>query len=411
MAQGIGNDEKLLKGSFVTALHRLDEHFTITGYSQRVSADYIRVVKHFCYWHAQYFAQREVDDLIIKEFLDHLPSCHCPVSGRGSYRLCHAAVYHFLSVLRDTGLASHACETVLVEDDVLQRFQEYLRQVRGITKSSAALYVRHLRPLLQSIHVEGAFAFHSLTAREVEGFVAKRATQCKPATVKLFCTSLRAFFRFLRLTGEIEIPLENAVPTVPNWSLSNIPKYLPEEQITAFLSSFDVNTLLGLRNKAMALLMATAGLRAGEVASLMFEDIDWRKSSIRVRNTKSRRIDHLPLATKTGETLATYLGRKPQTKTRHIFVSLTAPTGRPLTASAVGIAMRRAFKRCSPDKTAHGTHVLRHRLATRMLSKGATFKEIADVLRHRNIETTAIYAKVDLKSLINAALPWPEVTI
>ena len=411
MEQKIGKDREVLEGSFTTAISRLSENLSATGYAQRVSGDYIRVVKHFCYWHTHDAASREVDESRIEEFFEHLASCTCPVPGRGSYRLCHAAVSHFLTVLREMGLTPPACRSALPEDEVLQAFQEYLTQVRGTVETSASLYARHVRPFLKGIYTDGKFAFHAVTVRDVEASVACRATRYKPQTVKLYCTSLRAFFRFLRLTGEIEIPLEDAVPTVPHWSLSSIPKYLKEEQVTAFLSSFDVNSTVGLRNRAMALLMATAGLRAGEVANLKLEDIDWRKSSIRLHNTKSRRIDYLPLASEIGEALVAYLKRRPQTEARHVFVSHGTPAGRPLTAYAVSAAMRRAFRRCYPGEHAHGTHVLRHSLATGMLMKGASFKEIADVLRHRSIETTAIYAKVDINGLTHVALPWPEVTI
>lgn len=411
MEQEIGNDREVLEGSFTAALRRLGEKLSATGYAYQVSEEYIRVVKHFCYWRAQHAAPRVVDESRIKEFIDHLASCTCPVPGRGSYRLCHAAVRHFLTVLREMGLAPPVCRPVLPEDEVLQAFQDHLTRVRGTVETSALLYARHLRPFLQGIYIGGKFAFHAVTVRDVEASVARMATKYKPETVKLYCTSLRAFFRFLRLRGEIELPLEDAVPTVPHWSLSSIPKHLREEQVTAFFSSFDVNTTVGLRNRAMAFLMATAGLRVGEVANLKIEDIDWRKSSIRLQSTKSRRIDYLPLASKAGEALAAYLKRRSQTETRHIFVTLTTPVGRPLAADAVRAAMRRAFKRCYPGEPARGTHVLRHSLATGMLTKGATFKEIADILRHRNIETTAIYAKVDLKGLTHAVLPWPEVTI
>jgi len=411
MEQNIGKNTDVLGGSFTAALRRFGENLSATGYSHQVSADYIRVVKHFCYWYAQHAAPKEVDESTIQEFLDHLASCSCPVSGWNSDRLCHAALNHFLTVLREMGFAPPAFRPVFPEDEVLKTFQEHLTQVRGTTKTSALLYARHLRPFLRGIHTEGKFAFHAITARDVEAFVTSMAMRHKPKTVKLCCSSLRAFFRFLRLTGKIEILLENAVPTVPNWSLSSIPKYLTEDHVLAFLSSFEVNNTIGLRNRAMALLMATAGLRAGEVANLKIEDIDWRKSSIRVHNTKSHHIDYLPLASNVGEALAAYLKRKPQTETRHVFVRLITPIGMPLTASAISAAMRRAFKRCYPGEPAHGTHTLRHSLATSMLTKGATFKEIADVLRHRNIETTAIYAKVDLKNLANATLSWPEVMI
>ena len=411
MEKEIGKDSEISDGSFVAALRGLGDKLSATGYAYRVTVEYIRVAKHFCYWHAQHVDPREVDESRIKEFLDHLASCTCPVSGRGSHRLCQAAVHHFLSILREMGLAPPIRRSVLPEDEVLQAFQDHLTKVRGTVESSALLYTRQLRPFLQSICTNGKFAFHAITVREVEASVAHRAMRYKPKTVKSYCSSLRAFFRFLRLTGKIELPLEDAVPKVPHWSLSSIPKYLKEEQVKTFLSSFNVNTTVGLRDRAMAFLMATAGFRAGEVANLKLEDIDWRKSSIRLDNTKSRRTDYLPLASNAGVALAAYLKRRPQAETRHVFVSLITPIGRSLSADTVRAAMRRAFTRCFPGGPAHGTHVLRHSLATAMLAKGATFKEIADVLRHRNIETTAIYAKVDLKGLINVALPWPEVTI
>lgn len=410
MEQRIGQDREVSEGSVTAAVRRLEENFSAAGYSLRVSEDYLRVVKHFCYWHAQH-ASAAVDESTIEEFFEHLASCGCPVSGRGSYRLCHAALGHFLTVLREMGLAPPGSSSVLPEDEVLQTFREYLTKVRGAVETSACVYVRHLRPFLQGIYTDGRFAFHAITVRDVEAFVVRLASRYKPKTVKTYCTSLRAFFRFLRLTGEIEIPLEDAVPTIPDWKLSSIPKYLREEQVRAFLSSFNRETTVGIRDQAMALLMATAGLRAGEVAGLKIEDIDWRNSSIRLDNTKSRSIDYLPLVSKTGEALAAYLKRRPQAETRHVFVTLMTPVGRPLTASAVRTAMRKAFGRCYPGEPTHGTHVLRHSLATGMLAKGATFKEIADILRHRHIETTAIYAKVDLNGLAHVALPWPEVTI
>jgi site-specific recombinase XerD len=411
MEEKIGKERDVTEGSFTEALHRLSENLSATGYAPVVSADYIRVVKHFCYWHARHAPQRKVDESRINEFFEHLPSCTCPVSGRGGYRLCYAALGHFLSVLREMGIAPPVTKAVLPEDEVLKAFQEHLTKVRGTAETSALLYARHLRLFLQGIYTDGKFDFHALTVKDVEASVVQKATRCKPKTVKLYCTALRALFRFLRLRGEIELPLDDAVPAVADWSLSSIPKYLREEQATALLSSFDVNTTVGVRNRAMALLMATVGLRAGEVANLKIEDIDWQKGSIRLDSTKSSRIDYLPLVSEAGEALAAYLKRRSQTETRHVFVSLTTPAGRPLTAYAVSMGIRRAFKRCFPSEPSRGAHVLRHTLATGLLAKGATFKEIADVLRHRNIETTAIYAKVDLNGLAHAALPWPEVTI
>jgi site-specific recombinase XerD len=364
MEEKIGKEREVSEGSFTEALRRLGENLSATGYARVVSADYIRVVKHFCYWHAQHAPQREVDESRIEEFLEHLASCTCPVSGRGGYRLCHAALGHLLTVLREMGLAPLVIRPLWPEDEVLRAFQEHLTKVRGIAQTSAFLYARQLRPFLQGIYTCGEFAFHAVTVKDVEASVTQKATQCKPKTVKSYCTSLRAFFRFLRLTGGIELPLEDAVPTVAHWRLSSIPKHLREEQVTALLSSFDVNTTVGIRNRAMALLMATIGLRAGEVANLKIEDIDWQESSIRLDSTKSHRIDYLPLVSKAGEALVAYLKRRPQTETRHLFLSLTTPAGRPLSAGAVSMGIRRAFKHCFPSEPTRGAHVLRHTLAT-----------------------------------------------
>jgi site-specific recombinase XerD len=309
------------------------------------------------------------------------------------------------------GIAPHIEKSVLPEDEVLEVFAEHMTKVRGAADTSARAYVRHLRPFLRSIYTDGTFPFSALTARDAEAWVARRAERCKPKTAKLSCTALRAFFRFLKLRGEIALPLDEAVPAVPHWSLSTVPKYLREEELAAFLSSFGVNTLAGLRDRAMALLMATAGLRAGEVAGLKFEDIDWRKSSIRLRETKSRRTEYVPLTSTAGEALAAYVQRRrAPAETRHVFLALVPPAGRPVTLYSVTRAMSKASIRCFPDRPALGAHALRHTLATGMLTKGATYKEIADMLRHRDIGTTGIYAKVDFQGLAHAVLPWPEVT-
>ncbi len=411
MEQHTIKKREVLISSFDKAIHRLDENLSATGHSHRVVEDYVRIIKHFCCWYAHFAELGEVRETTIKEFYDHFGSCTCNVPGKGSYRMCRAAFNNFLHILREMDLAPPVCKPILPEDNILQMFQKHLTKVCGITDTSASVYIRHLRPFLQNIYTGEIFPFNSLTAKDVEMYIVCIAPLYKPKTIKLYCTSLRAFFRFLKLLGKIDRPLEDAVPTVPDWSLSSIPKYLEEQQISVFLSSFDMHTIFGIRNRAMAMLMAEMGLRAGEVANLKFRDINWQQSSIKIYNTKSRRIDHLPLTIKTGEALVTYLKKRPQTQARHVFISLATPVGRPLTASAVRIAMRRTFKRCYPEKSAFGSHILRHSLATRMLNNGLTFKEIADVLRHRNIETTAIYAKVDLKNLRHATLPWPEVAL
>ena len=403
------SSRNLWEGSLGTAIDRLQENLSAAGYARESTAEYIRAARHFCHWYEGHAPLGAVDESTVEAFLHDRPSCTSPVP-RSSHHHYRAGAKHFLAVLRQMGLAPHIEKTVLPEDEVLEAFLEHMTKVRGAADTSAWVYVKHLRPFLQSIYTGGTFPFSALTARDVEAWVARRVELYKPKTAKLCCSALRAFFRFLRLRGEIALPLEDAVPAVPHWSLSTVPKYLREEELAAFLSSFNVNTLAGLRDRAMALLMATAGLRAGEVAGLTFEDIDWRKSSIRLQGTKSRRTDYAPLTGAAGEALAAYLQRRAPTETRHVFVALVPPAGRPITLYGVTRAMFTASTRCFPDRPARGAHALRHTLATGMLTKGATFKEIADMLRHRDIGTTGIYAKVDFQGLAHAVLPWPEVT-
>jgi integrase len=162
----------------------------------------------------------------------------------------------------------------------------------------------------------------------------------------------------------------------------------------------------------MTLLMATTGVRCGEVANLCLDDINWREGSISLTKTKSRRVDQMPLPAEIGKALIVYLQNgRPTTDVRNVFVTHIAPLGKPLNTNAISSAIRRAFKQSMPDLPSRGTHTLRHTLATRLLRNGATLKEIADILRHRSIETTAIYAKVNIQGLRRVVAPWPEVAL
>jgi site-specific recombinase XerD len=156
--------------------------------------------------------------------------------------------------------------------------------------------------------------------------------------------------------------------------------------------------------------MAKMGLRVGEVAGLTLEDINWRQGIIQLKKTKGRYWSSLPLISEVGEALAAYLQKgRPHTKDRGIFVTHSIPVGRALTVGGLENVIYRAFNRSGLSVPFRSPHVLRHTFATHLLKKSAKLKEIADVLRHRSIETTKIYAKVDLKQLAEVALPWPEV--
>jgi len=218
--------------------------------------------------------------------------------------------------------------------------------------------------------------------------------------------SLRTFLRFLQLQGDVRAELIRAVPSPPDWSLASLPPSLSETDLERFWASFDRRTPVGRRDYAMARSLADLGLRCQEVANLHLDDIDWRDGTVRLSESKSRRVKRLPLPQITGAALVDYLGHgRPATSSRSVFVLHRAPRGQAATNTTVRGAIRRAFERAGLPWS--GTHILRHTAATRMVQGGASLKEVADVLGHRSIDTTLIYTKVDLPQLSRVALPWP----
>jgi integrase/recombinase XerD len=197
---------------------------------------------------------------------------------------------------------------------------------------------------------------------------------------------------------------------VPHRKLAGLPKHLTPEQLAILLRSTDRSKAAGRRDFAMIICLAYLGLRAGEVARLSIDDIDWQAGTLRISTSKVRRASILPLPDRVGKAIVAYLRNgRPKTLERRIFVRHLTPKGGALNGSAVRGAIRRAFERSGMTVVSKGTHVLRHTAGTLMIQRGATLKEIADVLRHRHIDTTAIYSKVDLPTLAGVALPWPEV--
>lgn len=404
--------------SFETGINCLAEHLRKQGYSVFISTIYLRAVKHFCYWlKANHISIKSVNKKTLDEFLyQHLPKCFCPIPKGSPIWFCRSGVKLFLEVLREHQIIILPQKPVSAIDKLLDDFISHMEHLHGVTLSTARLYTDHIRKFLKVKYRDGPINLKKLSASEVREYVVTKARGHKPRTVQILATSLRAFFRFLKMTNLIEYSLADAISFVPYRTLSTIPKYLTDEQLHQLLSSFNLSKPVGLRDRTMALLMARTGLRNSEVANLNLEDINWREGVIYLQKSKSRHASSLPLLRDVGTSLAIYLKKgRPCTEERRIFVrhAIRHPslTGKPLTADAVRCAIRRAFKCCSLPVPSHGPHVLRHTLATQLLQKGANLKEIADVLRHQSINTTHIYAKVNLTQLTQVALPWPkEVT-
>ncbi|MDH7514139.1 MAG: site-specific integrase [Clostridiales bacterium] len=211
------------------------------------------------------------------------------------------------------------------------------------------------------------------------------------------------------MKGLCKARLVNAIPSLATWKLSRIPNYLTKEQLRKFLASFDRKMPTGHRDYAIALCLARLGLRGKEVAHLTLDDIDWRSGILRINLSKVRRFSSLPLPEDVGKAIVSYLRNgRPPTAERHLFICHRNRIGKPLQSDAIRNMMRRRFKQTGMKVPSAGTHILRHTVATHMVQQGVSIKEVADFLRHRSLDTTAIYTKVNLPMLFEVALPWPK---
>ena len=287
-------------------------------------------------------------------------------------------------------------------------FAEYLREERGLTRATLVNYLPFVRRFLDQRFGEESFQPTRLSAADVTRFVLRHAQTLAPGRAKLMVTSLRSFFRFLRLRGEIATDLAGCVPTVPDWRLSILPKSLKPEEVEVLVkSSSKRRTPAGRRDFAILLLLARLGLRAGEIVALDLEDIDWEAGEITVRG-KGAHLNRLPLPWEVGRALVAYLRHaRPRCATRRVFVRVFPPYTGFANSAAVSTLVRRAVERAGLTPPRTGAHLFRHSLASRMLRRGASLVEIGEVLRHRHPDTTAIYAKVDVETLRALAQPWP----
>jgi site-specific recombinase XerD len=292
-------------------------------------------------------------------------------------------------------------------DAELANFTRYMMEVRGLSESTRHVRRHHIGEFLTDCFGEGPVEISKITPADVVRFIMRRTRGLAPGSVKSVGGSIRSYLLFKAIGGTPITTLIAALPRVALWRLGGLPDVLSPQEIRRLLSAFDRSTATGMRDYAITRCLLDLGLRRTEVAHLCLDDIDWRAGTLTLHG-KGKRIDIVPLPRLTGQAIAAYLqyGR-PQTARREIFVRHRPPMNAGAELDIVRNAVRYAAKRCGLQQRVRGTHVFRHTVACRMVQSGAPFKEIADLLRHRNLDTTTIYAKVDLPSLRRVALPWP----
>jgi len=309
-----------------------------------------------------------------------------------------------LDVLRGLGVlaAERPVRASSPTDVLLASFRAYLLDERGLVPRTADAYVAYARRFLDGLSADGGLA--GLTAGEVTKAVLRESAAVSARSAQFFVAALRSFLRFCLIEGLVEADLSPAALAVTGRRRSSLPRGIGRADAAALLASCDRRQAIGRRDYAVIITLLRLGLRAGEVAGLTLDDIDWRAAELVVRG-KGRREDRLPLPADVGAAIAGYLRRgRPASSRREVFLRALAPI-RPLGRGGVSAIVRRACERAGIE--AMGAHRLRHTAACEMVRAGVPLQQIGQVLRHRSLQSTAIYARVDLDQLRLLAAPWP----
>jgi site-specific recombinase XerD len=359
--------------------------------------------RHFCYWlNHSGIAVSQTDDQVIKRFTEH--RCHCP--GYRAAEILSAAfagmVQKFIGFLEESQFVHRAAPSIC--DGRVQAYLDWLREHRGLSEQTIAARRKLMKQILPLLGADPG----SYDAAGVRGVILSESQRRSAVNMKSIVTVLRSYLNYLATQGQCSSSLVQAVPTVAHWKHSNLPKYLSAAKVEALINSCDTAPN-GIRDRAILLLLARLGLRAGDIMRLCIGDIDWQQGSLRVCG-KGRREAKLPLPQDVGDAVLKYLNEvRPKVPIARIFLRSLAPC-QPFVESSTGIStiVRRALVRAGiHDAPSQGAHMLRHSAATTWLRSGTPLVAIGAVLRHRSIDTTAQYAKVDVPSLKQVAQPWP----
>ncbi len=373
------------------------------GYAKITICRHLRVVAGLSHWlEEQALGVDDLDEERLSRFKEQVSR------RREVLRRTRAALPILLEHLREIGVVaeSEPSPPDSALGYALHEFSQYLTRQRSLAQTTITRYRRVIRDFLSERFGSGPIELAELSAADIRQFVLRRAQAGGGATAKQVTTALRSFLRGLRLQGEIDTDLATAVPTLSTHP-ARLPESLEPKQTRQLLTSCDLSSAGGLRDYAILLLLARLGLRAGEVLAMRLSDLHWSSGELTVRG-KGMRCDRLPMLQDVGEALAAYLCQgRPQCSSPQVFLRLQAPYRGLAQATSVGSIVRRALQRAGLEPRHKGAHLLRHTLATEMLRRGASLRQIAQILRHRNIETTEIYARVDLDALRDLAQPWP----
>jgi len=399
--------QELRNGPSGPLLEGFTEELCQAGYAEITARRHIRAAEHLIYWtDREGIPISNLTEKFIERFDRHLDRCQCPRYGHTHRLDLLNGARLFLKHLRGACvIAASVVESTAQDPILLTAFCQWMRQQRGTCDPTLYNYSLSIRDLLRRLGEDPC----RFDAKGLRQFVLEKSQQCGWAAAKTCTTALRMFLRFLIAEGKCVADLGEAIPVLAHWRLSSLPRYLQPEEVERIISSCGP-TPVGRRDRAILLLLSRLGLRAGDIVQLRLGDIDWEGAGIHVSG-KGRRQARLPLTQEVGHALVAYLqDDRPRTDTDVLFIRSRAPFRAFTSHCAISVIVTRAMHRAGVTCQSRGAaHVLRHSAATSMLRQGASLQDIATILRHRSIETTQIYAKVDVTTLRQIAQPWPEV--
>jgi site-specific recombinase XerD len=312
-------------------------------------------------------------------------------------------------VLRNAGAIAPAKALPLTpHEQIFEAFSQYLREERGLAMKSIVRHLPFIRLFLREVCPAGARDLGRISQDNVIRHIERHARDSSPESGKGMCWALRSFLRYLHHEGLNPLALASCVPSIRRWRFASLPTYLSAAQVQKVLDGCDRKTALGRRDYAVLMLLAKLGMRAGEVATLTLDDIDWRSGEMLIR-AKSRRRARMPIPPDVGAAIVAYLRNgRPKSSCRRLFIRALAPYVGFASGCAITMIAKTALDCVGIKGCAHrGAHIFRHSLATELLRSGATLTEIGQLLRHESHDTTRIYAKVDIEALRTLSLPWP----
>jgi integrase/recombinase XerD len=380
-------------------------------YASRTVDLYRQCLEDFFGWRSQTRdRRRDPDEALISAFIDD-------DSDRRRRRVArprrtpyeeHAALMGWLKKLRTEGAVPvRAIAGDATIEAEITAFDRFLVEARGLQPATRIVRRRDARAFLAGCKLRGRRSLTDVSAAEVSNFFALYTAGWKPGSIQSAAASVRSYFRFKAVSGVACTTLIAALPRTVRWRLSSVPRALTPQEIAQLLESCDRSKRTGRRDYAILRCLVDLGLRGAEVARMTLDEVDWIGGTVRIHG-KARRVDVMPLPRAVAEAIVAYLRQgRPQTCRREVFVRHRPPYDIATTPAVVRQVVRDAAERSGLTARVSGPHVLRHTLATRLVQRGVPLKEIADLLRHRCVDTTTIYAKVDLPALAAVARPWP----